>query len=315
MAACELSIVIPAYCEEAHLAATLDAVCRHADAASSSFEVIVVDDGSPDRTWRAICEAGARHPQVRGVRLARRFGKEGALFAGLSQCRGAAAITMDADLQHPAELIGRFAGIWRSSQAKVVQAVKQDHGSEPLFRRGFSALYNAFASRLTGIRFQSSTDFKLLDREVLDALLAMPENRTFYRGMVAWLGFETVDVPFRVAPRAHGRSKFGLVDLIGLAWHSVPSYSDVPLRIIHVIAAVFLLFGAALGVWALYLKFAGIALSGFTTVITLQLLIGGLVLFCLALIAEYLAAVYGEVKRRPRYVIAQRTPSPGPHFD
>jgi hypothetical protein len=212
---------------------------------------------------------------------------------------------MDADLQHPVDLIGQFYRTWKEQHAQVVHGVKSNLRREPVHRRLLSRAFNHVATRLSGIDLRSSADFKLLDRQVIDAWLKMPERRIFYRGMVAWLGFRAVEIPFTVEPRVRGRSQYGFGSLVRFGWSALTSYSYFPLRLIHFLAVLFLVFSFLLGSWALYLKLIGAAVSGFTTVIILQLMIGGALLLSLALIAEYLAAIYEEVKRRPRYVIAE----------
>ncbi|MCW5981739.1 MAG: glycosyltransferase family 2 protein [Bryobacteraceae bacterium] len=298
-------MIIPARNEAAHLSSSIQRIVAAVERATPSYEIILVDDGSSDSTWAEILRIASACPRLRGFRLARRYGKEAALSAGLEVCRGRAALTMDADLQHPVELIEQFYRVWKERRVQVVHGVKQDLGRDPIHRRLLSRGFNYVASRLSGVDLRSSADFKLLDRQVVDAWLTLPERRTFYRGMVAWLGFQAVEIPFTVEPRIQGRSQFGLGSLIRFGWYALTSYSYFPLRLIHILAAVFLAFSFILGSWALFLKFSGAAVSGFTTVIILQLMIGGALLLSLALIAEYLAAIYEEVKRRPRYVIAE----------
>lgn len=301
----ELSAIVPVFNEAPHLAASLATIAAALERATSDYELIVVDDGSTDDSWQAIAAMHSADPRVRGFRLARNYGKDSAIAAGLEHCRGRAAVVIDSDLQHPAELIPEFHRIWKEEGAALVQGIKMPGTSEPVLRRLASRAFNWAATRLTGIPFGRSTDFKLLDRSVIEAWIRMPESRLFFRGMVGWLGYPSRTVEFAVRPRASGRSRFGLSGLVASAWRAISAYSYLPLRIIHLFAILFLAFSFLLGAWALYLWATGRAVTGFTTVILLQLVIGGLTLLSLAMIAEYVAAVYEETKRRPRYVVSE----------
>jgi polyisoprenyl-phosphate glycosyltransferase len=305
----ELTIVIPAYDEAAALMRGLDVIAEHARTATADFEVLVVDDGSRDSTWEIVCQASARVPEVRGVRLSRNFGKEAAVFAGLAEARGAAVLVMDADLQHPAEAIPLLFHAWQYGDADVVDGVKRQRQFESWHRRAVSDVFNRTITALTGHDFRGTSDFKLLDRGVVNAILAMPEHRTFFRGMVDWAGFRHQAIAYDVARRGEGRSKWGFWSLVRLAGRAVISFSAVPLRLIHVAALTFLLAACALAVRALWLYWTGSALAGFTTVILVLLAVGALVLLALGVIAEYVAAIYEEVKRRPRYLISERCPA------
>jgi glycosyltransferase involved in cell wall biosynthesis len=304
--ACELSVIVPAFQEGRHLQQSLLTIGKHVAGITPDYEIIVVDDGSSDNTWAILAELHRANSCIKALRLSRNFGKDYAIAAGMEYCRGRAAVIIDADLQHPPELIAKFFQIWKSGQALVVEGVKQQRREEPLLRRSVSRAFNRVASRAAGIDFTNSTDFKLLDRQAINAWLAMPERRCFFRGMASWLGFPHVQVEFEVQPRQEGHSKFNLVSLTRLAWLAISSYSVTPLRLIHLWAAAFLAFAVGLTARSLYLWFAGRAAGGMTTVVILILLLGGLLLLSLGIVAEYVAAIYEEIKGRPRYIIADR---------
>lgn len=307
-AACELSIVVPAFEESRTLGAAIPRILAEAAQLTPDFEIVVVDDGSSDSTWALIQAAHRADPRVYGLRLSRNFGKDAALSAGLESSRGRAVVILDADLQHPPSLIPAMYQCWKEG-AEVVNGVKRDRRREPHGRRFVSSLFHWTASRLTGLDFANSSDFKLLDRKVVDAWLSLPERRNFFRGMVAWLGFRARDIEFDVAPRAGGGgSRWSWWSLARLAWGAASSYSTLPLRIIHLFSLAFLALSLLLGSRAMYQKLAGEAVDGFTTVIILELLIGGFILLSLGIIAEYLAAIYEEAKGRPRYVVTERLP-------
>ena len=303
---CQLSVIIPAFQEGEHLARSLAVVVDIISGLTAGdYEVIVVDDGSRDQTWDVVGELHRVNPRIGGLRLSRNFGKEYAVAAGLEHAEGDGVLILDADLQHPPTVIPKLYAIWKSGEAQVVEGVKRQRQDEPLLRRTFSRAFNALAGMATGIQFTNSSDFKLIDRSVVEAWRQMGEKRCFMRGMVSWVGFTHVRVEFDVAPRCAGSSKWNAAALLGLAGRAIISYSAAPLRLIHITAVSFLLFGVLLGCQTLYMKFSGRSVSGFTTVIILQLFIGGLLLLSLGLVAEYIAAIYDEVKGRPRYVLRQ----------
>lgn len=301
---CEISLIVPAFREAPTLPAAVRRILQCLRATTNSFELILIDDGSDDNTWNCIRQLAIDHCEVRGLRLSRNYGKDAAISAGLSHCAGRAAIVIDADLQHPPELISEFYRLWKQGY-QVVEGVKRARREEPFLRRHCSRLFNALARLSTGLDLQNSSDFKLLSREVIEAWSCMRESRLFFRGMVEWLGFQKAQLAFDVAPSVRTTSRWPNMKLARLSLQAIISFSSVPLRIAHVIALTFTCFGVALGVEALYLRLTHRAVDGFTTVIVLLLLQGGLTLAILALISEYLAAVYEEVKARPRFIVSE----------
>jgi polyisoprenyl-phosphate glycosyltransferase len=208
----DLSVVIPIYKESLNLAETLRQLTRALDALSMSYEVVLIDDGSPDDTWQVILAQRQLNEKLRGIRLSRNFGKEAALAAGLESACGSAIVVMDGDLQHPPALIPIMVKAWRDG-ADVVEAVKEHRGAENLYRRARAKAFYSIFSRLTGYDFRGASDFKLMDRRVLNAWLEMGERNLFFRGMNAWLGFERVQVKFDVPARACGVSSWSLLQL------------------------------------------------------------------------------------------------------
>jgi len=299
-----LSVVIPLYREGAHLDSTVREIVAVLDTLGITWELVLVDDGSPDDTWptiAALCRSSARY---KGVRLSRNFGKEAALAAGLEHASGQAIVVMDGDLQHPPAVIRDMVRHWREG-AEVVEAVKQYRDPQaPARRQG--RLFNSLFSRLTGFDLHGATDFKLMDRRVVDAWRSMSERNLFFRGMNAWLGFRRVRVPFDEEQRAEGRSQWSPFQLARLAETAVTSFSSAPLYLIIAAGLIFALVAVVLGAQTIYLKLSGQAVGGFTTVILLLLIIGSVLMLGLGLVGIYLARIYEEVKRRPRYVIAEQ---------
>lgn len=302
-----LSVVIPVHCEETQLRELLASV-SHALATTPlrRHDLIVVDDGSTDGSWPLLQDLAREHPELTALRLARRFGKEAALAAGLDEARGDGVLVMDGDLQHPPELIPALLAPWLDGRADVVEAVKRQRGRESRLYRLAADGFTRIASRLSGTDLRGATDFKLLDRAVVDEWKRMREHNLFFRGMVGWLGFRHEVVPFDVPDRTGGRSGFGLRNLLSIANTAITAFSTTPLRVVTVLGLLFLLGSVVLAVQTLSLFFSGEAVSGFTTVILLLLITGSAVMIGLGVIGEYIARIYHEVKHRPRYVTAER---------
>ena len=300
-----LSVVMPVFREAAHLPAVLTAVRGSLSRCNLPYELVVVDNGSPDDTWRAIpTEAKSCHA-VRALRLSRNFGKESALCAGLERARGDTVIVMDTDGQHPPSLLPDMVRLWQSSGADVIEAVKRRRGRESLSSKLGALLFYFILNKLSGFQFKGASDFKLMNRTAVDAWLKMRERNVFFRGMTVWMGFTTVQIPFEVAPRSAGRSTWSILKRLKLALIGITAFSSFPLHLVTFAGAVFLGLSVILGVETLYLKLAGQAVSGFATVILLELIIGSFLMISLGIIGEYLARIYEEVKGRPRYIVAE----------
>jgi glycosyltransferase involved in cell wall biosynthesis len=302
-----LSVVLPCLNEGSHLERSLATLAGVLDGLGLAYEIIVVDDGSTDDTWTVLARAAATRPELMALRLSRRFGKEQALAAGLEHARGAAVLVMDGDLQHPPELIPEMVRAWRQEGYEVVEGMKVRRGEEPLVARVGARLFYPLFRRLSGFDLEGASDFKLVDRRVLEAWSRMPEHTLFFRGMSAWLGFRRKAVPFEVAPRAGGSSGWSPLRLLRLGLNGITAFSSAPIHVITAMGLVFGVFAAMLGLQTLYNKFSGEAQTGFTTVIVLVLLVGSLVLLGLGVIGLYVSRIYEEVKGRPRYVLRDRT--------
>lgn len=298
-----LSVVLPCLNEGSHLATSLDTLAGVLHGLGLSHEIVVVDDGSTDDTWAVLAAEAAKRPNLRAFRLSRRFGKELALAAGLEHARGRGVLVMDADLQHPPALIPDMVRAWREEGYEVVEAVKTRRGEEPLLARLGASLFYPLFRRLSGFDLEGASDFKLIDRRVLDAWAEMGERNVFFRGMSAWLGFKRKALPFEVAPRAGGKSGFSPLRLARLGATGITSFSSAPIHLITAMGLVFLAFAVLLGLHTLYNKIFGGAETGFTTVIVLVLMVGSLILLGLGVIGLYIARIYDEVKGRPRYVV------------
>ena len=300
-----LSVVLPSYNEEASIPRAADTITAILIDADIPHELVFVDDGSRDRTWTVIQEQAGRHPQVRGVRFSRNFGKEAAIFAGLAQARGDCTLVMDCDLQHPPEKAVEMYRLWQQGY-QVVEGVKTSRGKESFLHTFAARSFYSIISRATGIDMSRASDFKLLDRRAVDTLLAMREKNAFFRALSSWIGFSTAQVEFEVQPRLEGESKWSVRSLVRYALTNIASFSTAPLQLVTLLGVVVFTCSVVLGVWSLWQKATGQALEGFTTVILLQLLIGSILMICLGIIGYYIAKIYEEIKDRPRYIVAER---------
>ena len=300
-----LSVVLPSYNEEASIPRAADTITAILIDADIPHELVFVDDGSRDRTWTVIQEQAGRHPQVRGVRFSRNFGKEAAIFAGLAQARGDCTLVMDCDLQHPPEKAVEMYRLWQEGY-QVVEGVKASRGKEnPLHTFAAKSFYSII-SRATGIDMSRASDFKLLDRRAVDTLLAMREKNAFFRALSSWIGFQTTQVEFEVQPRLEGESKWSIRSLVRYAITNITSFSAAPLQLVTLLGVVVFLCSVVLGIHSLWQWASGNALEGFTTIILLQLFIGSILMICLGIIGYYIAKIYEEIKDRPRYIVAER---------
>lgn len=300
-----LSVVLPAYQEQASVPRAADTITALLARAGIDHELIFVDDGSRDCTWAVIQKQTLRHPQVRGVRFSRNFGKEAAIFAGLAQAKGACTVVMDCDLQHPPEKVVEMYRLWQQGY-QVVEGVKVNRGKETPLHTFAARSFYAMISRATGIDMSRASDFKLLDRRAVDTMLAMREKNVFFRALSSWIGFDTTQVEFEVQPRLEGESKWSIRSLVRYALTNLASFSTAPLQLVTLLGAVVFVCSVVLGIHSLWQKFTGHALAGFTTVILLQLLIGSVLMICLGIIGYYIAKIYEEIKDRPRYIVADR---------
>jgi polyisoprenyl-phosphate glycosyltransferase len=300
------SIVIPVYRESQGLVLLLDELNQVLNPLDSPFEIVIIDDGSPDNTWSILENLCSLYPSLKAVRLSRNFGKEYALSAGLELAKGAAIIIMDGDLQHPPALIPLMIDCWKKMpQVEIVEAVKTSRGQEGLVSRIGSKLFYSLLHKASGYDLRGASDYKLFDRKVLNAWSLMGEHNLFFRGMSAWLGFNRVQIPFQVPDRLSGGTGWSIQGLVKLAITGITSFSSLPLQFVTLLGASFLVIAVIMVLQTLWLKFMGYAVDGFATVIILLLIIGSLLMISLGIIGVYVARIYDEVKHRPRYVISE----------
>lgn len=302
-----LSIVIPAFNEQDLIKIAYDTISRSLKDITVDYEIVFVDDGSKDNTYRQICELVAEgHDNVHGLSFSRNFGKESAIFAGLKEAKGDCCVVMDCDMQHPPTVIPEMLRLWQDEGFQIVEGVKSSRGRESLVYKCFAGFFNWLIKHFSHIDLNDASDFMLLDRTVVDSLLDMPERAPFFRGLARWVGFKSVRLPFEVAERQVGTSKWSTKGLIKYAIHNITIFSATPLQLVTVFGILFVIMSLFVGGEALYRYFTGTALGGFTTVITLILLSSGLIMISLGIIGLYIAQIYDEIKARPRYIIKER---------
>jgi len=299
-----LSIVLPAYNEEENIANTAKVLTELLEEKSVEYELIFISDGSRDGTFAEIQKAAGVNPQVKGAEFSRNFGKEAAIFAGMEMAAGDAVVVMDCDLQHPPEIIPQMWQLWQEG-AEVVEGIKRSRGRESLGYKLSAGLFYKVMSRLIKMDMSASSDFKLLDRKVVDVLLALPERNTFFRALSFWVGFKTVPVYYEVQERRYGKSKWSFLSLMKYAITNATSFSTLPLQMVTVMGVVAILFSIVLFIQTLVRFLSGTAVEGFTTVILLILIIGGFLMLSLGIIGHYIARIYEEVKGRPKYIISK----------
>jgi polyisoprenyl-phosphate glycosyltransferase len=303
-----LSVVIPCMNEEPVIRETARRLVSVLGAPDFEFELIFVDDGSKDRTPEILRELQAEERRVRVVRLSRNFGHQVAITAGLEHAAGDAVAVIDADLQDPPEVLLEFFAKWLDGY-DVVYGMRSEREGETAFKLWTAKAFYRLIGCLSDTEIPLDTgDFRLIDRRVVDALLSMPERDRFVRGMVSWLGFSQVSVPYRRAARFAGKTKYPLFKMIKFATDGIVSFSVLPLRLATWIG--FLASGLSiLGIMVVLLeRYFGVLglVKGWSSTVIAVLFIGGVQLVCMGIIGEYVGRIYGETKRRPLYVVRER---------
>lgn len=299
-----LSIILPSYNEEKMISIAARRLGEILTPENIDYELVFVDDGSKDSTWAQIQEVSKTDSHVVGVHFSRNFGKEAAMFAGLETANGDCCVVIDCDLQHPPEKIVEMYRLWEEGY-EVVEGIKEDRGEESGMHRFAANSFYGIISRLTGIDMGSSSDFKLLDRKVVDTLNQLPERNVFFRALSFWVGFKKAEVTYCVQERTEGESKWSTKSLIKYAITNIASFSSAPLHIVTVLGFIMAAVAVIFSIISLVQKFMGVALGGFTTVIVLLLFIGSVLMISLGIMGYYIARIYDEIKGRPKYIISR----------
>jgi glycosyltransferase involved in cell wall biosynthesis len=277
----------------------------------TTFELVLVDDGSSDDSWERIRERAAADDRVRGIQLSRNFGKEAAVLAGLEHAEGDAVVVIDSDLQHPPSAIPAMLRLWQDG-FQVVEAVKRNRTGQGLIGRLGGKLFNRAFTGLTQVDLVNATDFRLLSRTALDALLRLPEHSSFFRGTSNWIGFRRTTIEVDIDHREDGASRWTLRSLFRLAVNGLTSFTSAPLHLVTFVGLAFAAFAVLLGAQTLIRWVRGGSVAGFPTVILLLLVLGTFILLGLGVIGEYLARIHEEVRARPRYLVQEKSEAPRP---
>ncbi len=297
-----LSVIIPAYNEEKCIKRAYSEIHNLLLENNIDCEIIFVDDGSQDKTFEMITELSKEAENVSGLHFSRNFGKESAITAGLSKVKGDCAVVIDCDLQHPVQKIVEMYRLWEQGY-EVVEGIKSSRGREKMLHGIAAKMFYSVISRMAGFDMANSSDFKLLDRKVVDVINSMPE-RGFFRALSYWVGYKTATVEYDVEERVDGESKWSTWKLVKYAVSNISSFSTAPMQIVTGLGVVMLVISVIFGVWALIDKIIGRALEGMTTVIIITIFIGSIIMISLGIIGYYIARIYEEIKGRPRYIIS-----------
>jgi dolichol-phosphate mannosyltransferase len=302
-----LSIVVPCFNEEACLGELHQRLSTAAgQAVGSDYELVLINDGSRDASWAAMRRMAADDPHVVAINLSRNHGHQLALTAGLDLCRGDTILIIDADLQDPPELLPAMLATMRDTSADVVYGVRRSRAGETAFKRATAHGFYRLLSRATEVDIPlDAGDFRLMSRRALDALLAMPEQARFIRGMVAWIGFRQVPFPYDRAERFAGTTKYPLKKMMRFAFDALTGFSSAPLKLASHAGLWLSLGSVLLIIYIAYAWAAGRNIQGWTSLMLVVVVLGAIQMFVLALMGEYIGRLYNEAKRRPLYIVQE----------
>lgn len=306
-----LSIVLPVYNEEQNIVKAYEAIRDVLMPRDIAFELVFVNDGSKDNSFELIRKLSedVRDAKIVGLSFSRNFGKEAAIFTGLSHATGEVCAVMDCDLQHPPETLIEMYDMWKQG-FEIIEGVKRSRGKESRMYKAFAKLFYKLISKSTGIEMYRSSDFKMLDRKVVDEYVKLSERNIFFRALSSWLGYKSAVVEFDVQERISGTTKWSIKSLVKYAIGSITSFTTAPMQLITLSGILFFFFAVALGIHSVVKWATGHALEGFTTVILLLLITGSLIMVSLGIIGYYLARIYEEIKGRPRSIVREIVKSP-----
>lgn len=306
----KISVIVPCYNEESTIELFHQAITKMWDEDAKlrdnyELELQFIDDGSKDKTYPILKELAKKDSKVHFASFSRNFGKEAAMFCGLRQCTGEAAVMIDADLQHPVETIKDMIDKWEEGY-DIVEGVKSSRGKERKTHGLFANIFYKMISKMTGFDMKNSSDFKFLDRKVVDALDSFTEKETFFRALSFWTGFRNTTVEYEVQDRVAGNSKWSTKSLIKYAFRNITAFTFTPLYFIAVLGVIVMLVGVGLGIDAVISYLLGKAVGGYPSLVVLISLSTGAILLSLGIIAVYIAKMFQEIKNRPRYILQDK---------
>lgn len=301
-----MSVVVPAFNEEENIAKSAKKIERILAENKIKNEIIFVDDGSSDNTWEKIKVGSKENSGIRGISFSKNFGKEAAIIAGLSEAKGDCAVVIDCDLQHPPEKIVDMYQEWQKG-FEVVEGVKKSRGKENAVHKIGAKLFYKIMSSAVKVNMENASDFKLLDKEAVRALINIPEKNAFFRALSSWIGYKTAVVEYSVNERTEGDTKWNLWSLIKYAISNMTSFTTIPMQIVTFLGAIILIVAIVLVIIAIHDYVTGVALGGFTTVIILICFTSSVIMISLGIIGYYLSKIFEQVQGRPKYIIEERT--------
>jgi polyisoprenyl-phosphate glycosyltransferase len=307
----ELSVVVPAFNEEANVETMHRRLVAALDGVVESLEILFVDDGSTDATWSRVRELAASDGRVRGIRFARNFGHQAALTAGVDAANGRAVVIIDGDLQDPPEVIPEMVARWREG-SEVVYGQREEREGETWFKLATAALFYRILRGITNVDIPVDTgDFRLMGPRAVSAFRALPERNRFIRGLVSWIGFPQTAVRYRRQARSQGATKFPVRKMLRFALDGITSFSYFPLRLATWTGFAVSIFAFLYILVVLVLKAVGVSWLGYTSLMASILFLGGVQLLMIGIMGEYLGRIFDEVKRRPLYLVGERTDGEG----
>jgi len=303
----ELSVVVPVFNEEINIFPMYERLVAALEEHVNGLEILYVDDGSADTSWENICELATRDQRVRGMRFARNFGHQAALTAGVDSAQGRAVVIIDGDMQDPPEIIPEMVDRWREG-FEVVYGQRKDREGETWFKLATASVFYRILRGITNVDIPVDTgDFRLMGPRAVAAFRAMPERNRFIRGLVSWIGFPQAAVMYSRQARQAGETKFPVRKMLRFALDGITSFSFFPLRLATWTGFAVSIFAFLYIVVVLILKATGVSWLGYTSLMASILFLGGVQLLMIGIMGEYLARIFDEVKRRPLYLVGERT--------
>jgi dolichol-phosphate mannosyltransferase len=300
----EISAVVPCFDEEEVIDELVRRLSSVLEAVTAHYEIVLVDDGSHDATWARICRLQSGNPHLVGVALSRNHGHQGALSAGLSLARGERVLILDADLQHPPELLPEMLAVMESEHADVVFGHRLERPGESWFKKVSARGFYALLSKLSGTTIPIDVgDFRLVSRRVIDVLNAMPEQQRFLRGMIPWIGFRQVPIDYAQAPRFAGKSHYPVRKMVRLGLDALTGFSVIPLRLATYLGFAVSVIAALLGLYAVLAAATSHVVSGWTSLMVVVLFLGGTQMLVIGVLGEYVGRIHDQSRNRPLFII------------